>query len=107
MLNSYSQSIQNKNIVSTHINAVTGQISKTYTKSFFKTFSLNGNIADDLFGEKPQMVLGREWVTGYAGNGRWSDITKDVVVIQMVICGDLRVIAEIMLKEDYDEVLLC
>lgn len=89
MLNSYS--VSNKNIVSNHVNAVTGNITKTYAKSFFKRFNLKSWEADGLLNPSPTLSI---------GYGK-----KDVVVIQMVVVGDMEVVAEIMFKEDYEEVI--
>ena len=81
-----------KTVVSNHVNAVTGNITKTYAKSFFKRFHLQSPLADKLFCDSPRMKL---------------DSYKEVSVqvIQMVICGDMEVIAEIIKQSDYDEIL--
>lgn len=81
----------NQTVVSNHVNAVNGNITKTYAKSFFKRFHLTSPLAEKLFREKPYMN------SGYG--------VKDVQVIQMIICGDMEVIAEIITQEDYNEIL--
>jgi hypothetical protein len=68
--------------VSNHVNAVSGNIIKTYKESYFKRFHLNSRLSDDFFKEN-----------------------SDVVVIQMMVCGDMEVIAEIMLKEKYNKLI--
>ena len=93
MFNSYS--IDNKNVVSTHVNAVTGSITKTYAKSFFKRFHLKSDMAEKLLGPEPRLRCARN---NYMNN-------YPVEVIQMVIVGDMEVIAEIMFKDDYEEVI--
>ena len=89
MFNNYS--ISNKNIVSNHVNAVTGNITKTYAKSFFKRFNLKSRRADELLSPTPTLTI------GYS--------SRCVEVVQMVVVGDMEVVAEIMFKEDYKEVI--
>lgn len=95
MFNSYS--ISNKNIVSNHVNAVTGNITKTYAKSFFKRFNLHSGIAKQLFEPIPTLCCKRN-LSGF-------ERTEEVHIIQMVVVGDMEVIAEIMFKDDYEGVL--
>ena len=93
MFNNYS--INNRNIVSTHVNAVTGNITKTYAKSFFKRLHLKSPLAEKLLTNDSALRCSR--------NGLIKDCP--VEVIQMVVVGDMEVIAEIMFKDDYEEVL--
>lgn len=93
MFNSYS--VSNKNIVSTHVNAVTGNITKTYAKSFFKRFHLKSSLAEKLFEPDSKLWCSRK---GHIN-------TYPVVVVQMAVVGDMEVIAEIMFKDDYEEVI--
>jgi len=65
--------------VSTHVNAVSGNIVKTYKESYFKRLYLNSEYAD--------RVLSGD---------------TDCIVIQMIICGDMEVIAEIINRKLYD-----
>ena len=85
MFNSYN--IEN----SLKINACSGGIYKTCKESWFVRFNLKSTFAYNLFKEK-----------GYIYNDR-SDTNKSVVALQMVICGDMEVIAEIISKEDFDK----
>ena len=80
-----------KTVVSTHVNAVSGNITKTYPKSFFQRFHLKSTMAENLLSSSP--ALG----SGYS--------KTPVQVIQMMMCGDMEVIAEIITQSDYDEVL--
>ncbi len=82
MLNNYSK---------ININAVSGSIAKNYIGSFFKRFNLKSSLAEGLFdtGQPYIMTLGRP---------------KPVVVIQIMICGDMEAMAEIMWKDDFDRV---
>lgn len=96
MLNSYSSTI-NKTVVSNHINSVSGNITKTYVKSFFLRFHLQSDRAKSLLVSKPLYRCEREGDT-------W-ERSHPVHIIQMVICGDMEVIAEVMFKDDYEEML--
>lgn len=87
MLNSYS-----KSVVSNHVNSVSGNITKTYPKSFFKRFHLKSPLADNLLDKVPCM-------------SKYGSSVERVQVIQMVVCGDMEVIAEIMWQKDYDEAI--
>ncbi len=77
-----------KTIVSNHVNAVSGNITKTYPKSYFKRFHLKSTLAETLLSDEPRCCR------------------EKVQVIQMVICGDMEVIAEIMNQDDYNELFL-
>lgn len=71
----------NSNIsVSNHVNAVTGNIVKTYKDSYFLRFHLKSTLSDKLLKEN-----------------------SDKIIIQMVVCGDMEVIAEVMNKKLYNE----
>ncbi|CAI3587087.1 hypothetical protein [Clostridium neonatale] len=82
-----------------NINAVNGTILKSYPKSFFKRFHLKSDFAKSILNEYPMMDIHEE--NGGAG-ARFSNY-KPVVILQMMMCGDMDVIAEIMLKKDFDE----
>lgn len=73
------------NSVSHHVNAVSGNIIKTYKDSFFERFHLQSTLATNLLSDLPKLN------------------NKRVVIIQMTICGDMEVIAEIMYQSDYDK----
>ena len=85
MLNNYA--INN----SLKINACSGGIYKSCKESWFTRFHLNSNYADKILISNPAVKL----------DGYYDDIS--VVVLQMVICGDMEVIAELIKKEDYDK----
>ena len=87
----FNTTITNKNVVSTHINAVTGQISKTYRQSFFKKINLKSQEAETLLSSRPRF------------NENYN--TVEVVIIQMVVVGDMEVIAELMKKSEYNKML--
>ncbi len=86
MLNSYSHSNS-----CVKINSITGTIVKNYRDSFFKRFHLQSELADAVFDtEQPYITVHFK-------------AKKPVVVLQMMVCGDLEVIAELMWKEDFDK----
>jgi len=84
MFNSY----QNQQNIK--INAVNGTIVKNYKGSFFKRFHLKSPLADKILTHKPEYQI-----NGY--------VSKPVVVLQMMVCGDMEVVAELMFKDDFDK----
>lgn len=70
---------------SLNINAVNGTILKSYAKSFFVRFHLQSDLAKQLFGDNPKYSC------------------EYVIVLQMMICGDMEVIAELIYKNDFEE----
>lgn len=89
--------LSNKNIVSNHINAITGAITKTYTKSFFLRFNLKNEMAKSLLNHAPRYY--------YKEEGDYYAKEHPVKVLQMVMCGDMEVLAEIIFEDDYNEIL--
>lgn len=71
------------------INAVTGAILKNHPKSWFERFHLNSARARELFVEG-----GHKY---YEGNK-----IKNTIILQMVICGDMEVMAELVDANDYN-----
>ena len=86
------------------INAVTGAILKNHPKSWFERFHLNSKRANELLIEGGHHATKKE----YKDNGRYydsynvSDPDKNVTVLQMVICGDMEVMAELVYTKDYE-----
>ena len=102
MLNSYSYSNNNQSV---KINAVTGAILKNHPKSWFERFNLNDKRAKNLLcegGNKAKKsktdFIGSMCTTHYVDTPE-----KDIIVLQMVICGDMEVIAECVYREDYEQ----
>ena len=85
MFNSYNQSIK--------INAVTGAILKNHPKSWFERFHLKSTRAEQLLCEG-----GHKYIC--YSQGRESE--KDIIILQMVICGDMEVMAELVYRKDYE-----
>ncbi len=88
MFNTYTKISTNNttnNTTKFNINACSGGIYKTYLESWFERFHLQS--------EKSQRLLCKETFGSQ----------KDKVVLQMVICGDMEVIAEIIDKKDLEK----
>ena len=91
MFNNYSYKGGN---TTTHINAVTGAILKNHPKSWFECFHLRSNRAQRLLVEGGDEGKRKE----YPYHDKW--IHKPITVLQMVLCGDMEVIAECVYTED-------
>lgn len=89
MFNTYNNATNN----TLKINAVSGGIYKTYKESWFKQFHLKSTIAD--------VLLDRDY--DYYHNKEIANKYGDVIVLQMVICGDMEIMAELIKKKDFDK----
>lgn len=90
------------------INACSGGIYKTYKESWFINFHLESPLANRILRKE-----GCYYRPGYGystdkydlvdrGNKSLEKI-KEVEILQMVICGDKEVIAEVIFKEDLEK----
>ena len=71
------------------VNAVSGTLNKTFRKSFFKRFHKDSRTADYVFNVyKPRV----------------EEYGNEIVVLQIMLCGDKEFLAELIYKEDYDEI---
>lgn len=91
------------------INAVTGAILKNHPKSWFERFHLNGDRAKALFQEGGHHATQTKWQKcDYCRDGGYYsdelDPDKDITILQMVICGDMEVMAELVYTKDYNAV---
>jgi len=89
------------------INAVTGAILKNHPKSWFERFHLNSDRAKSLFKEGGHKATKKEWHrdTYYRDGGYYreeDDPDRDITILQMVICGDMEVMAELVYTKDYN-----
>ena len=82
------------------INAVTGAILKNHPKSWFERFNLNSDRATQLLTEGGDS--GFEWVNGQYSRWQKNNPEKAITVLQMVICGDMEVMAELVYTKDYN-----
>lgn len=90
------------------INARSGGIYKTYKESWFINFSLNSTLANKILRKE-----GCYYRPGYGYSTDKYDLVescnkglekvKEVEILQMIICGDKEVIAEVIFKEDFEK----
>jgi hypothetical protein len=88
------------------INACSGGIYKTYKESWFKRFHLKSELANELFTNYAYQNV----ETGEYYSDRWGDNDynrpqknrEQIIILQMIICGDMEVIAELIKKADFD-----
>lgn len=89
MFNSYNVS----NPQTVDINAVSGTIVKNYKDSFILRFHAKSSMADMLLDKKPRLQVGNYRDNEY----------KPAVVLQVMLCGEQELLAEVMWKEDFDK----
>ncbi len=86
------------------INACSGGIYKTYKESWFTRFHLKSDLAEKLF--KPydnEIKISRD-TSEKSYYGYYTKEHKEpVIVLQMIICGDMEVIAEIIKESDFNK----
>jgi hypothetical protein len=82
MFNSYSSNNSIK------INAISGTIVKNYRKSFIEGFHMKSCVAGKLLCAHPTLN------------------DKPVVVLQVMLCGNEELLAEIMWKDDFNEAFM-
>ena len=80
------------------INAINGTLVKNYKDSFFIRFHMKSEFAEQALTENPTMSIQvtNEYGAKYSQN-------KPIVVLQVMLCGNGELIAEIMWKKDFDE----
>ena len=86
MFNNYAVNVGGSS--NTSINAVSGTVVKNHPYSFFKRFHLNSEYAKKILGPTPMYTVG------------YSDIKA--VVLQVMVVGDMEVVAEIVDEGKYD-----
>lgn len=73
------------------INAVSGTLVKNYSNSFILHFNVNSKLGEKLLCDDPKL---------------WRDChcaSEPVVILQMMLCGEHEVLAEVIFKDDFDE----
>lgn len=73
-----------------HINAVSGTIVKNYEDSFILRFHMKSTMAEKLLDKEPAL--------NHHGKN------KPVVVLQVMLCGEQELLAEVMWKDDFDKI---
>ena len=86
MFNNYAVNVGGSS--NTSINAVSGTVVKNHPYSFFKRFHLNSEYAKKILGPTPMYTV------------EYSDIKA--VVLQVMVVGDMEVVAEIVDEGKYD-----
>ena len=87
------------------INAVTGAILKNHPKSWFERFHLKSDRANALLKEGGHTAFDRKYENSplYPNYYRnVENLDKNITVLQMVICGDMEVMAELVYTKDYE-----
>lgn len=92
MLNSYN--VSNPQTVS--INAISGTIVKNYKDSFILRFNMKSEMASTVLCTNPRLEKG-----GFSGF--YNKEYKQIVVLQVMSCGEKELLAEVMWKEDFDK----
>ena len=90
------------------INACSGGIYKTYKESWFINFHLDSTLSNKILRKE-----GCYYRPGYGYSTDKYDLVescnkglekvKEVEILQMIICGDKEVIAEVIFKEDFEK----
>lgn len=80
----------NNNNTNLNVNACSGGIYKTYFESWFERFNLKSQRANQLLGSEESRCGAH----------------MNEVILQMVICGDMEVMAEIINKQDLEKHLI-
>lgn len=84
------------------INAVSGSILKNHPKSWFEMLFLDGNRAEMLFQEDGHKAEKTVYGDDYLRSWKERDEGKDIVVLQIMLCGNDRVLAECIRRGDYE-----
>ena len=87
------------------INAVTGAILKNHPKSWFERFNLNSDRAKVLLTEGGHHATKKKYNYEYNYNETVADPDKDITILQMVICGNMEVMAELVYTKDYNTIM--
>lgn len=87
------------------INACSGGIYKTYKESWFIKFNLNSELAKTLFKPYDNRIKTESDTSevGYDGYYRTVEHKEPVIILQMIICGDMEVLAEVIREKDFNK----
>lgn len=100
---------RHSNTQNVKINAVTGAILKNHPKSWFERITLDSPRARELLHEDGHKG-GRKYTfqdNYHSDSYPVHDAEKDIIVLQMVICGDMEVLAECVYAKDYTASAVC
>lgn len=83
-----------------NINAVSGLILKNHPQSWFERFNLKSERAGKLLREGGDE--GHKMQEGYSGHIYTVPNDENAcIVLQMMVCGDMEVVAEVVYKKDF------
>ena len=104
MFDSYSRNSYN-NPQTVNINAVGGTIVKNYKDSFILRFNMQSEMARLLLDKEPELTKRKIYhdVDSIYHRGYTEEIKEPVVVLQVMLCGEQELLAEVMWKEDFDK----
>ena len=90
------------------INACSGGIYKTYKESWFINFHLDSPLSNKILRKegcyyRPGYGYSTDKYSLAESGNRGLEKVKEVEILQMIICGDKEVIAEVILKEDFEK----
>ena len=104
MFDSYSRNSYN-NPQTVNINAVGGTIVKNYKDSFILRFHMQSKMAELLLAKEPELTKRKIYheVDSFYHKGYTEEIKEPVVVLQVMLCGEQELLAEVMWKEDFDK----
>lgn len=91
------------------INACSGGIYKTYKESWFIRFNLTSKTAETLFNPyKNELTTNierkkKDYPDNFGFYDYYDEEKKEkVIILQMIICGDMEVIAEVIKEKDFN-----
>lgn len=77
------------------VNAVSGGIVKNHKESYFLRFNLKGELANTLLSTEPHRLVA--YYESYDTQRKWPSSRKKLVeVLQLVVVGDMEVVAEVI-----------
>lgn len=103
MFDNYSRNSYN-NPQTVNINAVSGTIVKNYKDSFILRCNMKSETAGELLDKEPKLT--RRIVKHPGTYHSWEEQVKEpVVVLQVMLCGEQELLAEVIWKDDFDKML--
>lgn len=102
MFDSYSRNTYN-NPQTVDINAVSGTLVKNYKDSFILRFHMKSKMAELLLDKDPKLTK-RIIKHGEYPRDWEEEVKEPVVVLQVMLCGEQELLAEVMWKEDFDKI---
>lgn len=101
MFDSYSSNSYN-NPQTVNIHAVSGTLVKNYKDSFILRFHMQSKMAELLLDKDPKLTKRIINHGNYPHD--WEEkVIEPVVVLQVMLCGEQELLAEVMWKEDFDK----